>query len=104
MHRQIPLIYSSFSDGTQSCSYDQRDQKELIECVRRVAKILLPSIELTKDNVARSIPFIRFHVTQFGKDGAEQSIKSILRTTRHLVYKRRSKRVPETTAESVPVT
>lgn len=66
-----------------------------------IVKVHLLSIELTKDIEARPILFIRIYVTKVRINGVEQSIRSSLRTMRHLVYKRRSKRVPETTAESV---
>ena len=38
------------------------------------------------------------------EDGIEQSVKSTLRTMRNLVYKRRSKRIPGMTTESVAET
>ena len=69
-------MYPSTFGYTQSYNDDQRDQEKLIEQVRRVGKVPLLSIKLTKDIVARSILFISFQVTKIGKHGAKQSIKS----------------------------
>ena len=69
-------MYPSSISYTQLYDDDQHDQKELVERVRRVVKVPLLSIKLTKDIVARSKLFISFHMTKFGKDGLKQSIKS----------------------------
>ena len=62
--------------------------------------------KLTNDNMARSTNICQrvFSFSKDSKDRVEQSIKSTLRTMRILVYKRRSKRIPGTTAESVAAT
>ena len=85
MHRQIPPMYSSSLSYHQSCNSDQRDQKELIERVRRVVKMPLLLDKAHEGQCCKVCTSVSFHMRKYGTDGVKQSIRSTLRTMRHLV-------------------